>query len=530
VRAAWEQAARIRAAPAMSHYALLEVAHGATKADITVAYRALILKLAPDKIALSGLSKETATELSGRVNEAYRVLKDPATRAVYDASLKDSDDPDDDYVSGTAAGAPVISGVLPRSRAAGDFLREMEAPLRRDFATTRGKRSSVPAAQAAAAAAAAVRDVVSQKHVERLEAAAREALGVAALRPLPASAGPPSCAHCGAAFATVEGKELHEREAHADRLAACLAQIAAGLDALKVRRPVDLLNRDDTCSTAVAPDSSLLPGGGGADTVKGSMVLPARVWSQLPQAAMQALPAADCLRRLAEAVAVPWTSVHPPGRQNSTATPMSAPRAAATAPVVATRLPPRMTDESWVRRVAAMTTADRMAPQARSLLDAAEVLAARRDVADFIAGAGLPDAAGGSLPDPDHRHRGVAVQAASRQGVGVFGRTPVPTVVPAAAPTWETGRWRCQGCNSFFALPFSVHHCRGCGGSFCDACSGHRVSLPRYGLGASRHRVCEPCARFNTRKWAVQAWRAQLLDPGVPKATRLYAAHVIYHV
>lgn len=70
---------------------MLGVPAHATAAEIRVAYRELARRLHPDRVAAGG--GETSGAADGRtmstVNEAYRVLSDPARRVVYDRSLDD---------------------------------------------------------------------------------------------------------------------------------------------------------------------------------------------------------------------------------------------------------------------------------------------------------------------------------------------------------------------------------------------------------------------------------------------------------
>ncbi|EDO25334.1 predicted protein, partial [Nematostella vectensis] len=50
----------------------------------------------------------------------------------------------------------------------------------------------------------------------------------------------------------------------------------------------------------------------------------------------------------------------------------------------------------------------------------------------------------------------------------------------------------CAGCNTSFSVFFRPHHCRSCGGSFCEACSSKRMTLPRLGYDTFE-RVCDAC-------------------------------------
>jgi len=70
----------------LTHYDVLGVAPTARVDEIREAYRRLAREHHPDRTAASG-SAVGAVSMSA-INEAYRVLNDPARRAVYDASLR----------------------------------------------------------------------------------------------------------------------------------------------------------------------------------------------------------------------------------------------------------------------------------------------------------------------------------------------------------------------------------------------------------------------------------------------------------
>ncbi|XP_038881046.1 uncharacterized protein LOC120072677 [Benincasa hispida] len=68
---------------------------------------------------------------------------------------------------------------------------------------------------------------------------------------------------------------------------------------------------------------------------------------------------------------------------------------------------------------------------------------------------------------------------------------------------WVVDASHCQGCSSQFTFINRKHHCRRCGGIFCNSCTQHRMVLR--GQGDSPVRICEPCkkleeaARFELR-------------------------------
>eukprot|EP00257_Ricinus_communis_P016195 XP_015574291.1 uncharacterized protein LOC107261206 [Ricinus communis] len=68
---------------------------------------------------------------------------------------------------------------------------------------------------------------------------------------------------------------------------------------------------------------------------------------------------------------------------------------------------------------------------------------------------------------------------------------------------WVVDASHCQGCSSQFTFINRKHHCRRCGGIFCNSCTQQRMVLR--GQGDSPVRICEPCkqleeaARFESR-------------------------------
>ncbi|RWR93517.1 FYVE zinc finger [Cinnamomum micranthum f. kanehirae] len=77
-----------------------------------------------------------------------------------------------------------------------------------------------------------------------------------------------------------------------------------------------------------------------------------------------------------------------------------------------------------------------------------------------------------------------------------------------AKPSMRGSNWvidasHCQGCSSQFTLLNRKHHCRRCGGLFCNSCTQQRMILR--GQGDSPVRICDPCknleeaARFEMR-------------------------------
>lgn len=69
----------------MDHYRVLQVTRDADPVVIERAYKALSLKYHPDQAPAQ--QREEATRRMQRINEAYRVLRDPESRRRYDATL-----------------------------------------------------------------------------------------------------------------------------------------------------------------------------------------------------------------------------------------------------------------------------------------------------------------------------------------------------------------------------------------------------------------------------------------------------------
>lgn len=69
----------------MDHYRILNVTRDADPSVIEKAYKALSLRHHPDLVAPE--HRRSATEAMQRLNEAYRVLRDPVLRRAYDSTL-----------------------------------------------------------------------------------------------------------------------------------------------------------------------------------------------------------------------------------------------------------------------------------------------------------------------------------------------------------------------------------------------------------------------------------------------------------
>lgn len=92
----------------MTHYDTLGVAPGASADEVKAAYRALARHLHPDRRA----GDERAASAMARVNEAWRVLSDPARRAAYDRELRGGAVPGPGAPAGTAGMPPAPERVV----------------------------------------------------------------------------------------------------------------------------------------------------------------------------------------------------------------------------------------------------------------------------------------------------------------------------------------------------------------------------------------------------------------------------------
>ncbi|CAG0890299.1 unnamed protein product [Darwinula stevensoni] len=59
------------------------------------------------------------------------------------------------------------------------------------------------------------------------------------------------------------------------------------------------------------------------------------------------------------------------------------------------------------------------------------------------------------------------------------------------APKWVDGDC-CHRCRTLFSVIKRKHHCRACGQIFCDSCSSHHTTLPKFGI-EKEVRVCDTC-------------------------------------
>lgn len=69
-----------------NYYELLEIPFGASRKDVTIAFRKAMKEWHPDRVQAG--SREKAEEFSKRLNLAYSVLSDPVRRQEYDQRLR----------------------------------------------------------------------------------------------------------------------------------------------------------------------------------------------------------------------------------------------------------------------------------------------------------------------------------------------------------------------------------------------------------------------------------------------------------
>lgn len=89
----------------------------------------------------------------------------------------------------------------------------------------------------------------------------------------------------------------------------------------------------------------------------------------------------------------------------------------------------------------------------------------------------LLDIASGSREEP--------AEITPEDGYELYIGRPPPWVPDAMAP-------HCFGCSNQFTVIRRRHHCRACGGVFCNKCSSHSIPLPQFELN-DPVRVCNRC-------------------------------------
>ena len=82
------------------------------------------------------------------------------------------------------------------------------------------------------------------------------------------------------------------------------------------------------------------------------------------------------------------------------------------------------------------------------------------------------------------------------------------------APTWSDGD-ECSKCNVEFGLVNRKHHCRACGGIFCNKCSSKQAIIPKYGI-EKEVRVCDTCYAELVKKSAKSTGGSSSNDSDLP--------------
>ena len=71
----------------------------------------------------------------------------------------------------------------------------------------------------------------------------------------------------------------------------------------------------------------------------------------------------------------------------------------------------------------------------------------------------------------------------------------------------------CGACGSAFGLMLRRHHCRCCGGVFCDSCSSRRTAVPGWGF-EDEVRVCDECHTLERKQMPMLLAGNVFVKPG----------------
>ena len=524
MRRAFDQAERIRRAPDLTHYEILQISRTATTSEISKSWKRLMLTLAPDKIRLSGLSKEEATAIAQRLNDAHGTLSNPAQRHAYDQQLRARDDdcPNEHDAKEAANALRLSTGAVPS-----DWLRTLAEALRAEYGRRKSAKKADGDENAGLSADEILKCVVSPAVLESLDGAARAGLGLPAQergKPdlLPTVAAQPMmCPDCGRGFQSQAECEAHDREVHSDVFCARVAQIGRAMAAAGHGTLAELLSSDELDAT-VFENSNNDPtreGRGRTSDESPQVVVPPRVWSRAPARAAATLPSAELLHQVAYATPLQWSQLF---RTKTFRTKVGS------------------ANKAWLREVKMgftsvsnfQTHAQRAEAEGSRLFERTWIAA----IEEFRAGESLPIAEAGQAPQPDVPNGTMisVVQPPKAKNSGADGGGGNADSSVAQGRTEQNPEWQeatsCMVCDrtlTWLLIPTAKrHHCRGCGQVLCDACASTFVPLPRLGLSTQRHRVCAHCASNDTREWAVQAWRAIILNPEHAPERRALAAKV----
>lgn len=94
---------------------------------------------------------------------------------------------------------------------------------------------------------------------------------------------------------------------------------------------------------------------------------------------------------------------------------------------------------------------------------------------------------------------------------------------------WVVDASHCQGCSSQFTFINRKHHCRRCGGLFCNSCTQQRMVLR--GQGDSAVRICEPCKKLEeAARFEMRHGHKNRTGRGVSKPTSTNEVDVINQI
>eukprot|EP00026_Physarum_polycephalum_P008384 Phypoly_transcript_08466.p1 GENE.Phypoly_transcript_08466~~Phypoly_transcript_08466.p1 ORF type:complete len:434 (+),score=73.14 Phypoly_transcript_08466:42-1304(+) len=101
-----------------------------------------------------------------------------------------------------------------------------------------------------------------------------------------------------------------------------------------------------------------------------------------------------------------------------------------------------------------------------------------------------------------------------------------PATTSPGAPKWapDESTNACTACKTPFTLLNRRHHCRRCGGLFCNDCCGLTTSLPEQFGQKKRSRVCNKCFKLTIKERITQPDFATLVDGGPSAETKVVSS------
>ena len=87
---------------------------------------------------------------------------------------------------------------------------------------------------------------------------------------------------------------------------------------------------------------------------------------------------------------------------------------------------------------------------------------------------------------------------------------PLSIVTSTAPPEWGDSP-DCQRCRDRFSMTNRKHHCRKCGGTFCQLCSSNEMVLLEMGINEPV-RVCDSCYRQPVTSGAADKRQAKVFE------------------